>query len=167
MVAWVMFISLLQQTPMHTLSVSCHERGVLYFVVKGGHRSNFRRGKKKIAPSPQRKRNRAVCPFVTEQHTLGDWGCLCLLRFFLLSPAKIHFHPRSAPKVKHQAGRPQPRGCQLCAGPSCRVFRPGDPLGPFLQPRAGPGRGGVRTVPVMPRARGRGRCAAARSERGG
>lgn len=135
-----------------TLSISCHERGTVHFVDKESQKqlSNEKKAKRVNVQSPQRKRNRAVCPSVTEQHP-GDGGCLCLLRFLLLFSAEVHFHPLSAPEVRKRAGQPPPRG-QLCAGPAA-----GDP-GPA--PRSAPssprpGRGGsTRPGRCAPRAAG-------------
>lgn len=131
-------------THMHTLSVSCHERGTLHFVDKESQKQLSKEKKKKkkkgTAQSPQRAKNRAVCSSVTEQHPRGDRRCLYLLRFFLLFPAWVHFHPRNPLEVKNQAGRPQPPGGRRSAGPSCRGSRPSAPLSPFLR-RAGKGAG--------------------------
>lgn len=85
-------ISPLQQT----LSVSCHERGTLYFVDKEAEKQLSKGGKKKTRDqgsiSPEEKEPRCLS---CSSSTLGAGGCLRLLQFSLLWAAGVHFHPRT------------------------------------------------------------------------
>lgn len=106
--------------------------------------------KKKKAQSPQRKRNHAVCPSVTEQHPDG-WGWLYLLRFFLLFSAEVHFHPLNAPQVKKQAGRPR---APAAGDPGPGAAQPPPPsLGAGRGRVQAPGRCARRAVEVAARRR--------------
>lgn len=152
-------ISPLQQT----LSVSCHERGALYFVDKEAEKQLSKGGKTDERSTLHLPRGKGTALFVPSQQPAGRLGLPASSAVFL-APGRVgSLPPSKRSRSETSGGRLQARAASFAGAPAAGEPGPATRSATFSRAREGR----VHAARALRPKRGRGRCAAARSLRVG